>query len=261
MKIAFLHCSLISFPDICESLLVNRMRCVSPDEVRSYGGLHPPHTHTHTHTYTHPHTPPHHPLQSNVIRTCSEQSRGGSAGPGEEKMEYGSSLSVSGWQGFSPTPSHSSNEVIKWMNEPWKETCCWGRCVPKMPLPTPQPFASLYYCGLRTVGGKSSQEDEAISAMCLQHIYQSWVACTQAAYDICLLQLCHRTGARIVGEWRFIISLPSFDTCLIVEVKPVWVAARAAQSSPQKKPRSSNLTLLTMNLANNARKQKSPLSL
>lgn len=130
---------------------------------------------------THTHTRAHFPTPGATLSTHAASKAGGNAGPGEEKMEYGSSLSVSGWQGFSPTPSHSSNEVIKWMNEPWKETCCWGRCVPKMPLPTPQPFASLYYCGLRTVGGKSSQEDEAISAMCLQHIYQSWVACTQAA--------------------------------------------------------------------------------
>lgn len=102
----------------------------------------------------------------------------------EEKMEYGSSLSVSGWQGFSSTPSHSSNEVIKWMNEAWKETCCWGQCVPKMPLPTPQPFAFLCFA-VEDSKRKSPQEDEAISAMCLQHIYQSWVACMQPAW--CML--------------------------------------------------------------------------
>lgn len=99
-----------------------------------------------------------------------------------------------------------------------------------------------------------------LQCVCNIFISPGWHA-RRLLYDICLLQLCHRTGARIVGEWRFIISLLSFDTCLIVEVKLVWVAARALPSSPKKTPCSSNLTLLTMNLASNARKQKSPLSL
>lgn len=72
----------------------------------------------------------------------------------EEKMEYGSSLSVSGWQAFSSTPSHSSNEVIKWMNEAWKETRRRGQHVPKMPLPTPQPFAFRRFAVEDVHGGK-----------------------------------------------------------------------------------------------------------
>lgn len=47
---------------------------------------------------------------------------------------------VSGWQGFCSTPSHPSNEVIKWLNEAWKKTCCWVHYVPGMPLPTMQPL-------------------------------------------------------------------------------------------------------------------------
>lgn len=47
---------------------------------------------------------------------------------------------VSGWQGFCSTPSHPSNEVIKWKNEAWKKTCCWVHYVPEMPLPTMQPL-------------------------------------------------------------------------------------------------------------------------
>lgn len=161
------------------------MCCVSPDEVCSNGSLHPP-------------------PWGNVIHRCSLRviggRCGGAAGPREEgKMEYSSSLSVWGWQGFSPTPSHSSNEVIKWMNEAWKETCCWGQCVPKMPLPAPQPFASLYFA-VEDSRRKCSQEDEAISAMCLQHIYQSWVARMQPA---CICYTLVAIGLRSWSEDRW----------------------------------------------------------
>ncbi len=133
------------------------------------------------------------PPPGTMLSTHAAKQAEGRVGPGEEKMEYSSSLSVSGWQGFSSTPSHSSNEVIKWMNEAWKETCCWGQCVPKMPT-----HNLLHLCifVVEDSKGKSSQEDEAIFAMRLQHIYQSWVACMQPAYMLVKTRLWKRRKDR-----------------------------------------------------------------
>lgn len=101
-------------------------------------------------------------------------------------MEYGSSLSVSGWQGFSSTPSHSSNEVIKWMNEAWKQTCRRGQCVPKMPLPTPQPFASPYFLRLRTVEEKAHRRlRQFLQCVCNIFISPGWHACSQHVIYAC----------------------------------------------------------------------------
>lgn len=101
----------------------NHLCCVSPDEVCSYGRLHPP--------------PPPTTLTMHAASKLSWVESWAEGGEDGVRLR----LSVSGWQGFSSTPSHSSNEVIKWMNEAWKETCCWG---PWMPLPTLHHFASRY---------------------------------------------------------------------------------------------------------------------
>lgn len=141
------------------------------------------------------------------------------AGPGEEKMEYGSSSSVSGWQGFSSTPSHSSNEVIKWMNEAWKESCCWGPVGSQDATPHPATFCFSVFSWTRTEGEESSQGgDEAISAM--PRIYQSRKACIQPTCDVSWLQPGSGAGREDCWQLAFVKSSRQSNTSLIVAVKP-----------------------------------------
>lgn len=130
---------------------------------------HPPCAHTHKHTHT--------PLSS-VFHACRRQADW-RAGPGEEKMECDSSFSVSGWQGFSCTPSHSSNEVIKWMNEAWKETCCWGQCIPKKPLSRPATFCLSVLLCLRTVAENARRSmRQFLQCVCNIFISPGWHTCS-----------------------------------------------------------------------------------
>lgn len=65
-----------------------------------------------------------------------------------------------------------------------------------------------------------SQEDEAISAMCLQHIYQSWVPCMHLHAVYILVTIGLWNGVRIVGEDRLTVTetvtLPQSNISLIV---------------------------------------------
>lgn len=98
--------------------------------------------------------------RSGVIHACSCHVEGRAA-PVEGKLQHSSSLPVSGWKGFSSTPPHSPNEVIKLKNGAWKQTCSWGQVASRDAAPPAQIL--LLGCVLKT-GGK----DEAISAMHLQ---------------------------------------------------------------------------------------------
>lgn len=98
----------------------------------------------------------------------------------------------------------------------------------------PRNLSLLCVLRLRTVGGKSSQEDEAISAMCLQ---LSVLGGMHAA----LHMICVCYNWAVEQKWGVEIakSLPQSISSLIVVVKPVWVKslpkANAFQSSKKEK--------------------------
>lgn len=64
----------------------------------------------------------------------------GRAVPGEGKSQHSSSLPILGWKGFSSTPPHSRNEMIKLKNGAWKQTCSWGQGASRDATPQPITF-------------------------------------------------------------------------------------------------------------------------